>query len=90
MSRIGRMPIAVPANVTVTVAEGNVVTVKASVLFFVGRTLNGNDVTLLLEGHSGAEGLGQSSKGTCDRYDVSCSNGNRYACGNFNGHSSNS
>ena len=28
MSRIGRMPIAVPAGVTVTVAEGNVVTVK--------------------------------------------------------------
>ena len=28
MSRIGRMPVAVPANVTVTVADGNVVTVK--------------------------------------------------------------
>ncbi len=28
MSRIGRMPITVPADVTVTVAEGNVVTVK--------------------------------------------------------------
>lgn len=28
MSRIGRMPIAIPAGVTVTVAEGNVVTVK--------------------------------------------------------------
>ena len=28
MSRIGRAPISVPANVTVTVAEGNVVTVK--------------------------------------------------------------
>ena len=28
MSRIGRAPITVPANVTVTVAEGNVVTVK--------------------------------------------------------------
>lgn len=28
MSRIGRAPIAVPANVTVTVAEGNAVTVK--------------------------------------------------------------
>ncbi|MBQ8719901.1 MAG: 50S ribosomal protein L6 [Clostridia bacterium] len=28
MSRIGRMPIAVPASVTVTVADGNVVTVK--------------------------------------------------------------
>ena len=27
MSRIGRMPIAIPAGVTVTVAEGNVVTV---------------------------------------------------------------
>ena len=28
MSRIGRMPIAIPADVTVTVADGNVVTVK--------------------------------------------------------------
>ena len=28
MSRIGRMPIAVPAGVTVEVANGNVVTVK--------------------------------------------------------------
>ena len=28
MSRIGRMPIAVPAGVTVTIAEGNKVTVK--------------------------------------------------------------
>ena len=28
MSRIGRMPIAVPAGVTVTIADGNVVTVK--------------------------------------------------------------
>ena len=28
MSRIGRMPIAIPAGVTVTVGEGNVVTVK--------------------------------------------------------------
>lgn len=28
MSRIGRMPVAIPAGVTVTIAEGNVVTVK--------------------------------------------------------------
>ena len=28
MSRIGRMPVAIPANVTVTIADGNVVTVK--------------------------------------------------------------
>ncbi len=28
MSRIGRMPIAIPAGVTITVADGNVVTVK--------------------------------------------------------------
>ena len=28
MSRIGREPITIPAGVTVTVAEGNVVTVK--------------------------------------------------------------
>ena len=30
MSRIGRMPITVPAGVTVNVAEGNVVTVKGT------------------------------------------------------------
>ena len=30
MSRIGRMPVAIPAGVTVEVAEGNVVTVKGS------------------------------------------------------------
>ena len=30
MSRIGRMPITVPAGVTVTIAEGNLVTVKGS------------------------------------------------------------
>ena len=28
MSRIGRMPVAIPAGVTVDIAEGNVVTVK--------------------------------------------------------------
>ena len=28
MSRIGRMPVAIPANVNVTIADGNVVTVK--------------------------------------------------------------
>ena len=28
MSRIGKKPVVIPANVTVTVAEGNVVTVK--------------------------------------------------------------
>ena len=28
MSRIGRMPVAIPAGVTVTIAENNVVTVK--------------------------------------------------------------
>jgi large subunit ribosomal protein L6 len=28
MSRIGRMPVAIPAGVTVTIADGNVVTVK--------------------------------------------------------------
>ena len=28
MSRIGRMPVAIPAGVSVTVADGNVVTVK--------------------------------------------------------------
>ena len=28
MSRIGRMPVAIPAGVTVTIAENNLVTVK--------------------------------------------------------------
>ena len=28
MSRIGRLPVAIPAGVTVSVADGNVVTVK--------------------------------------------------------------
>ena len=28
MSRIGRMPVVIPAGVTVTIAEGNKVTVK--------------------------------------------------------------
>ena len=28
MSRIGKKPVIVPANVTVTIAEGNVITVK--------------------------------------------------------------
>jgi ribosomal protein L6P/L9E len=30
MSRIGRMPVAIPAGVTVEIAEGNKVTVKGS------------------------------------------------------------
>ena len=30
MSRIGRLPVAIPAGVTVEVAENNVVTVKAA------------------------------------------------------------
>ena len=29
MSRIGRMPVVIPAGVTVTIAEGNKVTVKS-------------------------------------------------------------
>ena len=28
MSRIGRMPVAIPAGVTVTISENNIVTVK--------------------------------------------------------------
>ena len=31
MSRIGRLPVAIPAGVTVEVAENNVVTVKANI-----------------------------------------------------------
>ena len=41
MSRIGRMPIAVPANVTVTIADGNVVTVKGP-LGTLTETFNAN------------------------------------------------
>ena len=41
MSRIGRMPIAVPANVTVTIADGNVVTVKGP-LGTLTETFNSN------------------------------------------------
>ena len=33
MSRIGRMPIAVPAGVTVDIAENNKVTVKGCLLY---------------------------------------------------------
>ena len=42
MSRIGRMPVAVPAGVTVTIAEGNKVTVKGpkgTPLFFFRREI---------------------------------------------------
>ena len=41
MSRIGRQPIAVPAGVTVTIAQGNVVTVKGP-LGELTRTFNAN------------------------------------------------
>ena len=48
MSRIGRQPIAVPAGVTVTIAEGNVVTVKGP-LGELTRTFNEN-ITIAKEG----------------------------------------
>ena len=48
MSRIGRQPIAVPAGVTVTIAEGNVVTVKGP-LGELTRTFNQN-ITIAQEG----------------------------------------
>ena len=48
MSRIGRQPIAVPAGVTVTIAEGNVVTVKGP-LGELTRTFNEN-ITIAMEG----------------------------------------
>ncbi len=48
MSRIGRQPIAVPAGVTVTVAAGNVVTVKGP-LGELTRTFNEN-ITITQEG----------------------------------------
>ena len=48
MSRIGRAPIAVPAGVNVTIAEGNVVTVKGP-LGELTRTFNAN-ITIAKEG----------------------------------------
>ena len=48
MSRIGRQPIAVPAGVTVTIAEGNVVTVKGP-LGELTRAFNEN-ITIAKEG----------------------------------------
>ena len=48
MSRIGRQPIAVPAGVTVTIAEGNVVTVKGP-LGELTSTFNAN-ITIAQEG----------------------------------------
>ena len=50
MSRIGRMPITVPANVTVTIADGNVVTVKGPL-----GTLTETFSTLLTIKQEGAE-----------------------------------
>ena len=50
MSRIGRMPVAVPANVTVTIADGNVVTVKGPL-----GTLTETFSTLLTIKQEGAE-----------------------------------
>ena len=48
MSRIGRQPIAVPAGVTVTIAEGNVITVKGP-LGEITSTFNAN-ITIAKEG----------------------------------------
>ncbi len=48
MSRIGRQPIAVPAGVTVTIAEGNVITVKGP-LGELTRTFNEN-ITIAQDG----------------------------------------
>ena len=50
MSRIGRMPVAIPANVTVTIADGNVVTVKGPL-----GTLTETFSTLLTIKQEGAE-----------------------------------
>ena len=49
MSRIGRMPITVPAGVTVTIADGNLVTVKGPL----GTLTNkfNNRMTIALEGN---------------------------------------
>ena len=50
MSRIGRAPIAVPAGVTVTIADGNVVTVKGP-LGELKQTFNAN-LTIAQEGNT--------------------------------------
>lgn len=50
MSRIGRMPITVPAGVTVTVADGNVVTVKGP-LGELTETFH-NELTIAQEGNT--------------------------------------
>ncbi len=50
MSRIGRMPITVPAGVTVTVADGNVVTVKGP-LGELKQTFH-NELTIAQEGNT--------------------------------------
>lgn len=50
MSRIGRQPIAIPAGVTVTVGEGNVVTVKGP-LGTLSETIRPN-ITVKVEGAS--------------------------------------
>ena len=54
MSRIGRAPIAVPAGVTVTIADGNVVTVKGSLgeltqTFCADLTIRQDGAQLLVE-----------------------------------------
>ena len=50
MSRIGRMPVEIPAGVTVTVAEGNVVTVKGP-LGTLSETFN-SVLTITVEGNT--------------------------------------
>ena len=50
MSRIGRMPVVIPANVTVTIADGNVVTVKGPL-----GTLSETFSTILTIKQEGAE-----------------------------------
>ncbi len=57
MSRIGRAPIAVPAGVTVTIGEGNVVTVKGTLgtltsTFLPNVTIEQNDGVLTVSRHS--------------------------------------
>ena len=68
MSRIGRMPITVPAGVTVSIADGNVVTVKGPkgelkrALQLALGSLNGNHITLGNgNGDAGGNGNGHSA-----------------------------
>ena len=67
MSRIGRAPIAIPAGVTVTVGEGNEITVKGP-KGTLTQTVSPKmtievDGAVDLDGHLGGNGLGEGALG---------------------------